>query len=363
MITTGLTGNEWFCLNAVGLVPGELVVGNCVNSLGFVKSIKSGVQAMATGELTSLTAQVNEGRVAAISRLEAEARAAGAVGVTGLACELKRMSDDILEFLAVGSAVHRPGTPASGFFSAAGSAQDLYCQIDAGYHPRRFVTGNVAYKLGLGGGLMSALRGLGGGEVVELSNMIDHTRRLALERIEAEAQQQGANAIVDVKPLVLTLVHDAHEMLMVGTASHNSALGETARPVTSSLTGTELWNLARLGFTPVRLVLASSIYSLGVSGSLSSMFSSFAKGELTKLTKVLYEARENCMARLRAQATEANAEAVIGTRFGVGETEGGYVDVFAIGTAIKKTAGATTRSEHLLPQAMIEDRDTVFLRH
>ncbi len=56
------------------------------------------------------------------------------------------------EFLAVGTAVHT-SSPEIPFFTTACSGQDLYCQIDAGYHPRQFVMGNVAYAMGIGRGV------------------------------------------------------------------------------------------------------------------------------------------------------------------------------------------------------------------
>ena len=49
------------------------------------------------------------------------------------------------------------------FFSSAASGIGLYCQIDAGYHPRKFVMGNIAYALGVGRGLMGSFRTLARG--------------------------------------------------------------------------------------------------------------------------------------------------------------------------------------------------------
>ena len=52
---------------------------------------------------------------------------------------------------------------------------------------------------------------------------------------------------------------------MVGTGSYNPALGQPKRPVTSELTGEELWNLTQMGYAPLRLVLGTSVYALGCS--------------------------------------------------------------------------------------------------
>src|SRR5207244_541646 len=106
----------------------------------------------------------------------------------------------------------------SAFFTTACSGQDLYCQIDAGYEPRHFVMGNIAYALGVSRGFWGALRGFAGGEVKQYSDMYNHTRHLALERLEKEAADRGANAVVDIRTDIIPFGVGTREMLMVGTA-------------------------------------------------------------------------------------------------------------------------------------------------
>src|SRR5205807_2779257 len=153
----------------------------------------------------------------------------------GVTSELKRVSG-LMEFLAIGSAV-KAREHAGPFFTTACSGQDLYCQLDAGYEPRHFVIGNVAYALGVGRGVLGALRTFAGGEVKEFSQMYNHTRHLALERLEKEAHERGVNAVVDIQTHIIPFGPGVSEMLMVGTASHNPVLGAVDPPVTSELTG------------------------------------------------------------------------------------------------------------------------------
>ena len=169
MLLTGLSGNEIYCLAHKGWSPGELVLGNSVHSLGFVRGLTTGFQTMTGGELDSITNLISDGRHAALKRMEDEATRHNANGVTGVVSDLKNLSG-MVEFLAVGSSVKNT-THTGPFFTTACSGQDLYCQIDAGYEPRHFVMGNVAYALGLGRGIMAALRGFSGGEVKEFSQM------------------------------------------------------------------------------------------------------------------------------------------------------------------------------------------------
>jgi len=354
MIVSGLSGNEIFVLAEKGWAPGSIVVGNSVQSLGVIGGLSSGLKTLAGGEIANLTQLINEGRHAAIKRLEKEAQGHGAHGVTGVTSELKTLGSN-REFIAIGSSVkgidyHGP------FFTTACSGQDLYCQLDAGYEPRHFVIGNVAYALGVSRGVFGFLRGFAGGEVKEFSQMYNHTRHLALERIEKEAREMGANAVVDIQTAILPIGTGAREMLMVGTASHHAAFGNLERPVTSELTGEELWNLTKMGYAPQRLLLGTSVYSLGFTGGIGAFFKGLGRGEISSVTNLIYKARENALAHIEAEANEINADAVIGVKVFIYEMGGGFVEVLAIGTAVKKMAGMSTKSAALIPQAIIRDR-------
>src|SRR5690242_5973958 len=147
MMLTGLSGNEIYCLAQKGWEPGNIVVGNSVYSLGVMRGLTSGLRTLAGGEVTSVTHLISDGRHNAIGRLEKEAGSEGMHGLTGVVSELRSVGG-LTEFLAIGSAIR--GSHYTGpFFSTACSGQDLYCQIDAGYDPRHFVIGNVAYALGI----------------------------------------------------------------------------------------------------------------------------------------------------------------------------------------------------------------------
>src|SRR4029077_147704 len=104
MLMTGLSGNEIYCLAQKGYAPGNIVVGNSVHSLGFVRGITSGLKTLSGGEVGSITQLIVDGRHAAISRLEREARDEGARGLTGVASELRKLGN-LMEFIAIGSSI------------------------------------------------------------------------------------------------------------------------------------------------------------------------------------------------------------------------------------------------------------------
>src|SRR4029077_13754169 len=78
VIVSGLSGNEIFVLAEKGWAPGSIVVGNSVQSLGFVGGCSSGLKTLAGGEIANLTQLITEGRHAAINRLEKGAQTPGA---------------------------------------------------------------------------------------------------------------------------------------------------------------------------------------------------------------------------------------------------------------------------------------------
>ena len=321
-----MSGNEIFCLSLKGFTPGEIAVGNSVRSLGLLGGLGSSMQALAGGEIANVTQLISEGRHAAIARMEEEARRHGAVGVTGVTSELKTLSG-YTEFLSQGTAVHAAGAADSqNPFTTSASGIEMYCHLDAGYHPMKFVMGNVAYALGLGRGLTGGLRTMAKGEVHEYSEMYNGIRHLALSRLKEEAAAIGANAVVDIGVDIRPFGPGTVELLMTGTAARHPRLPErpaAAHVVTSELTGEELWNLARIGYAPVDLVMATSVFSLGVVGGIGAMFSGLSKGEISELTTLVYHARENCIELLRKEATRLGAERVIGANLHIRELRPG----------------------------------------
>src|SRR5271165_7610556 len=105
MLMTGLSGNEIYCLAQKGYAPGNIVVGNSVHSLGFVRGITSGLKTLSGGEIHSVTQLIVDGRHAAINRLEQEAKDESARGLTGVSSELRQIGN-LMEFMAIGSAVN-----------------------------------------------------------------------------------------------------------------------------------------------------------------------------------------------------------------------------------------------------------------
>jgi uncharacterized protein YbjQ (UPF0145 family) len=384
-VMTGLSGNEIYCLRLKGLAPGDLVIGNSVFSMGFLGGIGAGFRGMVGGEIPQLTSVIHEGRIEAYKRMVSEASQRGAIGITGVTNELRQFHGQT-EFLSVASSIHRQeaaaGAPESIEFTSSANGQELYCQLDAGFRPIRFVFGNIAYSVGVAGGVLGGLKSLARGEIREFSDVFNATRHHCLERITAEARAVGANAVVGIETRTMTF-QGAHEMLMLGTASHHPALDSTARVpvqphagvlpydtgrpnppavavghvVSSDLTNEEMWNLVNMGYMPLKLVLGTAVYSLGVVGGLMAMFRGLSRGEIPELTSLIYDAREHAIGLIRDEAAAIGADDVVGIKTHITE-HGPLLEFMAIGTAVKRHEGVTTLNPTLPAQAIIRDKDT-----
>lgn len=358
-INTGFSGNEIFCLAKKGMEPGELVIGNSVWSMGFVGTIGSGLRTLTGGEVEQVTQVVHDGRKAALDRMQAWSDLEGAIGITGVSTELVQHGGS-MEFLSVGSAVHREGYNSKQLeFTSSADGQELYCQLDSGFTPKHFAFGNVAYSIGLGGGIVGSFRGLARGEIKEFSHVFNHTRHLAIERIQADARAHGANCVVGIRTSIIPF-QGMQEMVMVGTSSRHEGYDASfdESPATSDLTCEETWNMVHLGYLPIRLVLGCSIYSIGFVGGIAAAFKSLARGEISEMTKLVYEARENALHHIAEDAAACGADKVVGIKTYVYSLGAGIIEFLAIGTAVKKVDGVKTVSEMLPAQALMKDKDT-----
>jgi uncharacterized protein YbjQ (UPF0145 family) len=353
---TGLSGNEIYCMRLKGLTPSGVVIGNSIQSMGFLGGVRSAFRGIVGGEIPDVTNMIHEGREAAFVRMRAEADREQVHGVVGVSSELRGLGGNS-EFLFVGSGVSRAqGTT---LFTSAGDAQELYCHMDAGYEPKEFVFGNIAYSVGAVGGIAGTLKTLLRGEIKEFSDVFNETRHHALQRLVAHAKAVRANAVVGVRTNVLHFA-GFHEMYMAGTAAFHPLLPAECQsdPVTSDLTGEELWAMTQLGYMPVKLLISTSVYSLGAIGGIKAAFRSFVKGEIGDLTTLIYDAREHVFERLKSEAGAVGAEEVVGIKTYIIELGSSLVEIFAVGTAVRKLQGIGVKTQSLPPQAIIRDKDT-----
>jgi uncharacterized protein YbjQ (UPF0145 family) len=80
------------------------------------------------------------------------------------------------------------------------------------------VFGLVVRSRGLGGNIMAGLRSLGGGEIVEYTQMLEEARRHAIDRMVSNAQAMGADAVVMMRFDSSEMGDTMSEIVAYGTA-------------------------------------------------------------------------------------------------------------------------------------------------
>jgi uncharacterized protein YbjQ (UPF0145 family) len=138
-------------------------------------------------------------RELAMTRLEEEADALDADGVVAVRLDfnLHAWSANVIEFVAIGTAVK---SQAEGFrgpegrpFTSDLSGQDFWTLLSAGYRPLGFVMGNCVYNVG-----QTAAASTDNQELVGPTQALYDARELAMERMQVEAEALEAAGIVGV---------------------------------------------------------------------------------------------------------------------------------------------------------------------
>ncbi|MCE2460042.1 MAG: YbjQ family protein [Pseudomonadales bacterium] len=80
------------------------------------------------------------------------------------------------------------------------------------------VRGNTVRARHIGKDILAGLRNIVGGEVHEYAKLISESREQALDRMVAEAESLGANAVVSTRFTTSMMMGGAAELLAVGTA-------------------------------------------------------------------------------------------------------------------------------------------------
>jgi len=233
LFTSDLSVNEFALLHEAGFTPLGLVMGSSIYHVGYQFQVWNQSQ-----ELQVLTQAMYTAREYAIARMEAESDALGADGIVGVRLELKQYSwgEDLIEFLAVGTAVRagRGGnwrTPAGKPFTSDLSGQEMWALVKTGHAPVSFVLGTCVYHVAHQS-FRQSWKTIG--QNTEMPNFTQATydaREIAMSRMQAEAERDGASGVVGVRVVENNHVWGAHaiEFLALGT-SIRPLDGETSLP-------------------------------------------------------------------------------------------------------------------------------------
>lgn len=80
------------------------------------------------------------------------------------------------------------------------------------------VTGNVVRSKHIGRDIMAGLKTIIGGEIVGYTEMLAEAREVATQRMLVQAEQLGADAVVNLRFTTSAIAQGMSEMLAYGTA-------------------------------------------------------------------------------------------------------------------------------------------------
>ncbi len=224
VFTSDLSVSEYALLGEAGFEPLGFVVGSSIYHVGLQVGRWS-----QNVELQVLTQAMYNARELAMARMRAEADHLGADGIVGVTLRLQMYAwgEDVLEFVATGTAVralsgaeavHR--APDGRAFTSDLSAQDFFRLLASGAVPVAFVLGTCVYHIAHQS-VMQTIRQAGQNqEMIMFTQGVYEARELALARMQAEAAQAGSSGIVGVNVAVSNHVWGAHatEFFATGTA-------------------------------------------------------------------------------------------------------------------------------------------------
>ena len=233
VFTSDLSIDEFLLLENIGFEPIEFVMGTSVFHIGWQPQNR-----MQSQEMTVLTGAMYQARENAMGRMQAEADAVHADGVVGVRLDWRQhgVSAEHIEFIAVGTAVRfteQPGRfrrPDGRAFTSHLSGQDLFKLASAGYAPVAFVLGNCVYHVAAQG-FLQTIRQMGQNcEMPQWTQAYYESREIAMSRMQAEAERDGATGVVGVKFTASEWVWGAHTMEFYTSGTAVRRVGE-ARPL------------------------------------------------------------------------------------------------------------------------------------
>src|SRR5277367_4715223 len=250
---------------------------------------------------------------------------------------------------AEGRLAHTAGAATDGVFTSDLSVSEYVLLGEAGFEPLGFVVGSSIYHVGLQIGRWSQNT-----ELDVLTQAMYNARELAMARMRAEADHLSADGIVGVQLRLQMYAwgQNCLEFLATGTAVRHLAgrgahRAPDGRAFTSDLSAQDFFRLLAAGAVPVSFVLGTCVYHVAHQGVMQSLRQVGQNQEMPQFTQGVYEARELALARMQAEAAQAQSSGIVGVTVGVHNHVWGEhaTEFLATGTAVRRLA-----DEHRLPE-------------
>lgn len=228
------------------------------------------------------------------------------------------------------------------------SVNEFLLVQEAGFEPIGLVVGSSIYHVGYQQANWSQNQ-----EMQVLTQAMYHARELAMDRLEAEAAELGADGVVGVRLNVgwVPWGENLAEFVAIGTAvRHREKPGSfrthNNKPFTSDLSGQDFWTLLQAGYRPLGLVVGNCVYHVAHQSMRQAWKTVGQNVEMENFTQALYDARELAMERMQHEAKQLKAKSVVGVQ--IRENSYGWsshvIEYSALGTAV-----LPLRQDHHIP--------------
>jgi uncharacterized protein YbjQ (UPF0145 family) len=199
LFTSDLSVNEFLLARDAGCEPIAQIMGSSIYHIGEIPDYKG-----KTAELSVISDAHRESRRRALSRLSQEAKLVGADAVIGAHLRDRMITmgsrgkggDDggeVIEFTVVGTAVRAPflTRPKDEPIITDLSGQDLWALVQDGWEPCAFLFEFCKYH---GWHVTSGAGGVG--EVTDANTVVETARKIAVQRLLAQAKAADADFVV-----------------------------------------------------------------------------------------------------------------------------------------------------------------------
>jgi uncharacterized protein YbjQ (UPF0145 family) len=245
------------------------------------------------------------------------------------------------------------GDGVAALFTSDLSVNEFLLIEDADFEPLGLVVGSSIYHVGI-----QVVRWTASQELDILTRAMYHARELAMARMEAEAEELGADGVVGVRLDIRFYEwgQNLAEFMAIGTAVRHRGGGSwrtpAGKPFTSDLSGQDFWTLLQTGQRPIALVMGNCVYHVAHRRMLTAMGQAYQNLELPNFTQALYTARELAMERMQFEARQVESQGVLGVQITEKNHVWGHhaIEFFAIGTAVTRfrDGGPTLRPRMVL---------------
>jgi len=240
------------------------------------------------------------------------------------------------------------GANATGVFTSDLSVSEYVLLGEAGFEPLGFVVGSSIFHIGIQVGRWNANQ-----ELTVLTQAMYSARELAMSRMRTEASQLNADGVVGVNLTMQQYVWGQGVLEFIATGTAVRALSGTGahrapdgQAFTSDLSAQDFFRLLAAGAVPVSFVLGTCVYHIAHQSAMQSLRQTGQNQEMVIFTQGIYEARELALTRMQAEATQAQANGIVGVNVAVYNHVWGEhaTEFLATGTSIRRLG-----EEHRLP--------------